>query len=149
MNLRSHALQGCVPSVSTSVYALALEVLEPRLITCSKLYDHSYRPSKQRFMRYVLRASLPVLDVLGLRMVAGKEEVTRCIRVLADSCARHQCLCTGAEDLKPLFIMWCKLYDRLYRLSKQRFVRYVLRASLPVCMHWRWGLEHIRLVNTP
>ena len=39
MNLRSHASWGRATSVSTSVYALALEVLKPRLITCSKLYD--------------------------------------------------------------------------------------------------------------
>ena len=37
--LRSHASWGRATSVSTSVYAPALVVLKPRLITCSKLYD--------------------------------------------------------------------------------------------------------------
>ena len=56
----------------------------------------SYRPSEQRFG---VRATgfVTSVGVLDLRTGVGEGIIVH--TSIGDSCARHQCLCTGAEDL--------------------------------------------------
>ena len=86
---------------STSVRGLVLGC-GASFSTCGELHDNRIG-HQSNALGYVLRVLLPVLEYWICGQMLAKESSLH--TSIGDSCARHQCLCTGAEDLMDL-IVW-------------------------------------------